>query len=138
MARRSSPLFSAWLTLTCCLSEHDHSPKGANVEETIYNEDEVSKLEKATFRGPSLRTLTQASTLHANHRHCNMEPPTKGYDLGMLGVLIHVMGDAVNNIGVIISGLVIWLTKGYSRYYADSAVSMAISLIILATSTPLG
>lgn len=67
-----------------------------------------------------------------------MEPIAKGYDLGMLGVLIHVMGDAVNNIGVIISGLVIWLAKGSGRYYADPAVSMAISFIIMTTSIPLG
>lgn len=67
-----------------------------------------------------------------------MEPTATGPDLGMLGVLIHVMGDAANNIGVIISGLVIWLAKGSGRYYADPAVSMAISFIIMTTSTPLG
>lgn len=56
----------------------------------------------------------------------------------MLGVLIHVLGDAANNVGVIISGLVIWLTKYGGRFYADPAVSMAISLVILVTSVPLG
>lgn len=56
----------------------------------------------------------------------------------MLGVLIHVLGDAANNIGVIISGLVIWLTNYGGRFYADPAVSMAISLVILVTSVPLG
>jgi hypothetical protein len=56
----------------------------------------------------------------------------------MLGVLIHVLGDAANNVGVIISGLVIWLTNYGGRYYADPATSMAISLVILATSVPLG
>jgi zinc transporter 1 len=76
--------------------------------------------------------------LHDNHRHNNLQPPTKGYDLGMLGVLIHVVGDAANNVGVIISALVIWLTSSPSRYYADPAVSMAIALVILTTSLPLG
>lgn len=56
----------------------------------------------------------------------------------MMGVLIHVLGDAMNNIGVIISALVIWQAKYGGRYYADPAVSMAISIIILATSIPLG
>lgn len=56
----------------------------------------------------------------------------------MLGVLIHVLGDAANNIGVIISALVIWLTTYPNRYYADPAVSMAIAIIILSTSIPLG
>lgn len=62
----------------------------------------------------------------------------KGYDLGMLGVLIHVIGDAANNVGVIISALVIWLTTYPNRYYADPTISMAIALVILTTSIPLG
>lgn len=56
----------------------------------------------------------------------------------MLGVLIHVVGDAANNVGVIISALVIWLTTSPGRYYADPAVSMAIAIVILTTSLPLG
>ncbi|GLI74034.1 hypothetical protein PoHVEF18_002268 [Penicillium ochrochloron] len=55
----------------------------------------------------------------------------------MLGVLIHVVGDAANNVGVIISALVIWLTSSPARYYADPAVSMAIAMVILITSLPL-
>ncbi|CAG7926302.1 unnamed protein product [Penicillium olsonii] len=74
---------------------------------------------------------------HDNHRHNNHEASKKGYDLGMLGVLIHVIGDAANNVGVIISALVIWLTSYSGRYYADPAVSMAISFVILTTSIPL-
>lgn len=76
--------------------------------------------------------------LHDNHRHNNLQPSKKSYDLGMLGVLIHVLGDAANNIGVIISALVIWLTTYPARFYADPAVSMAIAIIILMTSIPLG
>lgn len=56
----------------------------------------------------------------------------------MLGVLIHVVGDAANNVGVIISALVIWLTTSPARYYADPAVSMAIAIVIFTTSLPLG
>lgn len=56
----------------------------------------------------------------------------------MLGVLIHVVGDAANNVGVIISALVIWLTLSPARYYADPAVSMAIAVVILTTPLPLG
>jgi len=55
----------------------------------------------------------------------------------MLGVLIHVMGDALNNIGVIIAALIIWLTKSSARFYADPAVSLWIALMILASAVPL-
>lgn len=67
-----------------------------------------------------------------------MQPLKKGYDLGVLGVLIHVLGDAFNNIGVIIAALIIWLTDYSGRYYADPAISMAIAMMILGTSIPLG
>lgn len=76
--------------------------------------------------------------MHDNHRHNNLQPSKKGHDLGMLGVLIHVIGDAANNVGVIISALVIWLTTYPARYYADPAISMSIAIIILTTSIPLG
>jgi len=58
-------------------------------------------------------------------------------DLGILGVLIHVLGDAINNIGVIISALIIWLTHSSSRFYADPAVSMWIAIMILISAIPL-
>lgn len=62
----------------------------------------------------------------------------KGRDLGMMGVLIHVISDAINNIGVIIAGAVIWKAKNESRYYADPVVSIAIGILILLSALPLG
>jgi solute carrier family 30 (zinc transporter), member 1 len=55
----------------------------------------------------------------------------------MLGVLIHVIGDAINNVGVIISALVIWKAKYEGRFYADPGVSMGIAIMILLSSLPL-
>ena len=57
--------------------------------------------------------------------------------MGILGVLIHVIGDALNNIGVIISALVIWLTSYEARFYADPGTSMGIAIMILLSSLPL-
>jgi zinc transporter 1 len=51
----------------------------------------------------------------------------------MLGVLVHVLGDAINNVGVIISAVIIWKTTSEKRFYADPAMSMFISIMILAT-----
>ena len=58
-------------------------------------------------------------------------------DLGMLGVLIHVIGDAINNIGVMIAAVVIWQAKGDGRYYVDPAVSVFIGIMILLSAIPL-
>lgn len=55
----------------------------------------------------------------------------------MLGVLIHVLGDAINNIGVIVSAVVIWQASGHGRYYIDPAISCFIAIIILISAIPL-
>lgn len=69
--------------------------------------------------------------------HATTQTKAPGIDLGILGVLIHLLGDAINNIGVIISALIIWLTKYRGRFYADPAVSMWIAIMILASAIPL-
>lgn len=55
----------------------------------------------------------------------------------MLGVLIHVIGDAINNVGVIVSALVIWKTEGENRYYIDPAIGVFIAIMIFLTALPL-
>ncbi|KAI4134986.1 MAG: hypothetical protein LQ347_001071 [Umbilicaria vellea] len=88
--------------------------------------------------GIQLNRLIRASLAHQDHRHSNATTSAgKGRDLGVMGVLIHIMGDAVNNVGVIIAALVIWLTKSDSRFYADPGVSVGIALLILASAIPL-
>lgn len=57
--------------------------------------------------------------------------------MGMNAMILHVIGDALGNIGVIVSALVIWLTNWSGRYYADPAVSLFITLIILRSTIPL-
>jgi solute carrier family 30 (zinc transporter), member 1 len=55
----------------------------------------------------------------------------------MLGALIHVIGDALNNLGVIVAAIVMWRTSWPSRFYADPGVSMGISFMILLSAMPL-
>lgn len=55
----------------------------------------------------------------------------------MLGVLLHVIGDALNNIGVIIAAVVIWQATYEGRFYADPGVSMGIAIMILLSALPL-
>ena len=69
--------------------------------------------------------------------HAKKPARKAGRDLGMFGVLLHVVGDAINNIGVMVSAGAIWGAKSDSRYYADPAISMAIAFMILGTSIPL-
>jgi len=79
--------------------------------------------------------------VHKSHNHA--QPKSKdqkkghGHDLNMRGVFLHVMGDALGNIGVIVSALIIWLTDYEWRFYVDPGISLVITLIILASAIPL-
>lgn len=51
--------------------------------------------------------------------------------------MIHVIGDAINNLGIIVASLFIWFMSSDTKYYADPAVSVGISFMIFLTSLPL-
>ncbi|KAG8795892.1 hypothetical protein FRC17_008064, partial [Serendipita sp. 399] len=57
--------------------------------------------------------------------------------LNVRGVVLHILGDALGSIGVIISGLIIWFLKSKARYYADPALSLAITFLIMWSAIPL-
>ncbi|KAI1826399.1 cation efflux family protein [Xylaria intraflava] len=105
--------------------EHSRSRSADNIETTIplglNSSDDVS-------------TPTSA---HAEHRHNVVKLQVPGHDLGLMSVLIHVLGDALNNLATIVAALVIWQTKSPARYYADPGVSTVISIMIFLSSIPL-
>lgn len=80
---------------------------------------------------------------HKNHRHNQPKKASAGghghshADMNIRGLFLHVLGDALGNIGVMASALIIWLTTSPSRYYADPAISLVITLIILKTAVPM-
>ncbi|KAF1946342.1 zinc homeostasis factor 1 [Clathrospora elynae] len=79
---------------------------------------------------------------HKDHKHTQPKDQKSGghahsHDLNMRGVFLHVMGDALGNIGVIGTALFIWLTNFSWRFYADPAVSLLITVIILLSALPL-
>lgn len=56
----------------------------------------------------------------------------------MQAVLIHVLGDACNNIGVAAAAIAMWQAKSEKRFYADPAISMAIGLVLIGMAISLG
>lgn len=88
------------------------------------------------------RPARRDSSVHDGHNHTLPRKPGKsgGHDhgdLGMNAMILHVIGDALGNVGVIVTALVIWLTDWPGKLYWDPAVSLFITLIILKTSIPL-
>ncbi|KAK9451528.1 cation efflux family-domain-containing protein [Limtongia smithiae] len=57
--------------------------------------------------------------------------------LNMRGVFLHVMGDALGNVGVIATALFIWFSDYWWRFYFDPMVSLFITCIIFASALPL-
>ena len=91
-------------------------------------------------REPSQRR--RHDSWHADHNHNNPKKTSKSTghshgDMGMRAMVLHVIGDALGNVGVIVSALIIWLTDWPGRFYADPAVSLFITLIILRSAIPL-
>lgn len=80
-------------------------------------------------------------SLHDNHKHNQPKQESSGGhshgDLNMRGVFLHVAGDALGNVGVICAALAIWLTDYFWTPYADPAISLVITLIILGSAIPL-
>lgn len=75
---------------------------------------------------------------HSSHNHSKSERKANGdTDMGTSAMILHVIGDALGNLGVIASALIIWLTPWSGRFYADPAVSLFIAIIILKTTIPL-
>ncbi|KIW38204.1 hypothetical protein, variant 3 [Exophiala oligosperma] len=109
------------------LHEHDHDHEGTNELPAATGTD----------NNIDLSTLQDTTHPHQDHRHQVIEPKGKGHDLGMMGVLVHLIGDAINNVGVIIAAAVIWKAKYEGRFYADPGVSMGIAIMILLSALPL-
>ncbi|KAK6905560.1 hypothetical protein I203_106390 [Kwoniella mangroviensis CBS 8507] len=67
---------------------------------------------------------------HGGHGHSHGS-------MNMRGVFLHVLGDALGNVGVIAAGLVIWFCQGRWTLYFDPGVSLLITCIIFSSALPL-
>ncbi|GAB7356016.1 hypothetical protein MBLNU459_g6637t1 [Dothideomycetes sp. NU459] len=65
------------------------------------------------------------------------DPRPHRRDLGIHSVVVHIIGDVLNNLGVIAAALIMKLLKSPNRMYADPALSMAIAIMISSSAIPL-
>ncbi|GAA94015.1 hypothetical protein E5Q_00662 [Mixia osmundae IAM 14324] len=98
---------------------HDHDHSSPHVHENGGDADDEE--DHGHQHGPKPAGST-------GHSHGNMN---------MRGVFLHVLGDALGNVGVIVAGLVIWLSTWQYRFYFDPAISLLITCIIFASALPL-
>jgi zinc transporter 1 len=114
------------------------------VSDTSVAEDEYEGT--ITPHPPAHRASSGAqSHLHSRGRkpsvQVDIESRRKGGhhhgSMNMRALLLHVLGDALGNVGVISSGLIIWQTTWSWKYYSDPMISLLITVIIFSSALPL-
>ncbi|TFK77028.1 cation efflux protein [Pluteus cervinus] len=96
---------------------HDHSATGSPSENT------------PLLAAQHLHEHNKNSTeQHHHHSHGSMN---------MRALVLHVIGDALGNVGVIATGLIIWLSSWSYKYYFDPVISLVITIIIFSSALPL-
>jgi solute carrier family 30 (zinc transporter), member 1 len=97
------------------------------------------------YNGDTTMTLPYSrrrsgSIPHDQHNHARSrkgESKHSHENLNMKGVFLHVLGDALGNIGVIATALFIWQTDYSWRFYSDPVISLVITAIIFWNAMPL-
>lgn len=115
------------------------SPAPAGAPETTLTiaADTVSPLSAAsTTRALVSSSASTASTASpavtpVKHNHNKMA------SLNMHGVFLHVLGDALGSVAVMVSALIIWLAPWPWRFMVDPVLSLIITAIILWSTIPL-
>ncbi|KAH0590645.1 hypothetical protein H2248_000775 [Termitomyces sp. 'cryptogamus'] len=92
-------------------------------------EDDLSPATISTEYTPLLQPRPKTGHSH-NHSHSHGS-------MNMRALVLHVLGDALGNVGVIATGLVIWLTQWSFKFYFDPVISLVITVIIFSSALPL-
>lgn len=128
------------------LTSHSHYHSSEDLESTAVNDSGDEHSHSHSINGSvdtfaiTDRTLQMLSSEHTPLRSRNHPTATKQKkqrSLNMHGVFLHVLGDALGNIGVIVAALFIWKTDYSWRFYSDPIVSLLITGIIFASALPL-
>ncbi|PGH18174.1 hypothetical protein AJ80_04561 [Polytolypa hystricis UAMH7299] len=123
----------------------DHNGPRLNERSRLLNHSDSAASYTAGGEDADKTAKNGNGDLHGSHNHAKPKDASgrkghshgHGHDLNMRGVFLHVVGDALGNIGVIVSALVIWLTDYSWRHYVDPGISLFITVLILCSAIPL-
>ncbi|KAH9847348.1 cation efflux protein [Lenzites betulinus] len=108
----------------------DDSPSDSSLDE------QRTMNERTPLIGDHVSEESVPHSLHAHGGHGG-HGHSHGGSMNMRALVLHVMGDALGNVGVIGTGLVIWLTTWSGKYYFDPLISLVITVIIFSSALPL-
>ncbi|XP_035215561.1 zinc transporter 1-like [Stegodyphus dumicola] len=99
---------------------------------------------------PTLEEVLSEGDINDNKGNYQVPDPAKSQEvakstkkdsqssqMNMHGVFLHVLADALGSVIVIISALIIWLTRWEYRYYVDPALSVFRVCLIMNSTWPL-
>ncbi|KAI0652238.1 cation efflux protein [Trametes meyenii] len=110
----------------------DESPSDSSSSE----QQTVNERSSLLPRRPSEESIPHSLHTANGHSHGGGHSHSHG-SMNMHALLLHVFGDALGNVGVIATGLVIWLTTWSWKYYFDPLISLVITVIIFSSALPL-
>ncbi|KAF8875078.1 cation efflux protein [Gymnopilus junonius] len=128
---RSSSLPLPPLLMSLNPSEHDHDHESSH---RLTTEPSASTSGEYLISGDVDDTTPLLQAQSAVERQVS---PKKTRSMNMHALLLHVIGDALGNVGVIATGLVIWKTNWEYKFYFDPFISLVITMIIFSTALPL-
>ena len=102
---------------------------------------EVSETSPLLQKARETATARRSKSIsHHDHNHATKPKAASSghsHDDNLRGMFLHVLGDALGNVGVMASAIIIWKWNNPYRFYSDPAISLFITLIILKSAIPL-
>ncbi|KAL1240807.1 Proton-coupled zinc antiporter SLC30A1 [Trichinella spiralis] len=115
------------------LNGHGHS-HGSRFADRINEEFEESN-EANNFKRPNGNSSAKSEKNSKLISNVNMASSTQ---MNMHGVFLHILGDALGSVIVIVNAIICWQVNNTSlRKYLDPSLSLFLALIITATTLPL-
>ncbi|KAG9314426.1 cation efflux family-domain-containing protein [Chiua virens] len=105
---------------------------------TLRQQESTVSIDEETPLLDGLAEGTQFSRMSAEHDGRAHGQGHAHGSMNMQALVLHVLGDALGNVGVIATGLVIWLTTWEYKFYFDPVISLVITVIIFSSALPLG
>lgn len=117
--------------------EHEEHAERATLVNAPHEQSSLLQRPPISYSTPATSTPGDWSSPETeSHGHLQGQPHSGS--MNMKALLLHVLGDALGNVGVIVTGLVIWLTSWSFKYYCDPLISLIITAIIFHSALPLG
>lgn len=116
----------------------DHDDEETRIGSAAYTENNSSSNSISQYMPNNVvGRIDENSLLLPDSKHDDHAKGKKTKSMNMEGVFLHVLGDALGNVGVIITAIFIWKTDYSWRFYSDPVVSLVITLIIFSSALPL-